>query len=104
MITADFFKKSGKLCGFRISGHSGYAESGSDIVCAAVSAMVRLTVNTVSGRFAAESHTEVNEENAEIGFSFEPGGENAELLVQGLKDELTARARESPKYIRVVQH
>ncbi|MBR0231998.1 MAG: ribosomal-processing cysteine protease Prp [Clostridia bacterium] len=104
MITADFVSESGRLCGFRISGHSGYAESGGDIVCAAVSAMVRLTVNTISGRFRAGSEAKVNEETAEIAFSFDPGDERAELLAKGLKDELTALAREYPKNIRVTAH
>ncbi|MBP5155351.1 MAG: ribosomal-processing cysteine protease Prp [Clostridia bacterium] len=104
MITADFVSESGRLCGFRISGHSGYAGAGSDIVCAAVSAMVRLTVNTVSELFGTESHTEADENTAEISFSFKPGDERAELLIQGLKDELTALAREYPKNIRVTAH
>ena len=33
--------------GFRVSGHAGYAESGSDIVCAGVSALVVNTMNSI---------------------------------------------------------
>jgi uncharacterized protein YsxB (DUF464 family) len=33
--------KDGRLHGFSVSGHSGYAEHGSDIVCAGVSAIVQ---------------------------------------------------------------
>lgn len=42
-VTAD-----GRLLGFRIKGHSGYAEQGSDIVCAAVSSAAIMTANTIT--------------------------------------------------------
>ncbi|MBQ3885530.1 MAG: ribosomal-processing cysteine protease Prp [Ruminococcus sp.] len=45
MIRADFYESKGVLKGFSFSGHSGYAESGSDIVCASVSSAVQFTVN-----------------------------------------------------------
>jgi len=45
MIRAEFYGSKGLLTGFRFSGHSGYAESGSDIVCAAFSSAVQLTAN-----------------------------------------------------------
>lgn len=40
MITARIFRNNQKnVTGFEISGHAGYAEEGSDIICAAVSAI-----------------------------------------------------------------
>lgn len=45
MIRAQFYETNGKLTGFRFSGHSGYAESGRDIACAAYSSAVQLAVN-----------------------------------------------------------
>jgi len=39
---------SGDLVGFRLSGHSGYAESGSDIVCSAVSSAGLMAANTIT--------------------------------------------------------
>lgn len=45
MIKAKFYKDSqGNLSGFDISGHAGYAEEGSDIICAAVSAIAYTAV------------------------------------------------------------
>ena len=35
------FWKEGILCGIEIEGHTGYAESGSDIVCAALSTLAQ---------------------------------------------------------------
>ncbi len=51
MIQAVFFKENGCLSGFSISGHSGFAESGRDIVCACVSSAAMLTVNTITDFF-----------------------------------------------------
>ena len=40
MTKVEIFNHDGRIHGFSVSGHSGYAEEGSDIVCAAVSAAV----------------------------------------------------------------
>ena len=47
MIRAEFSVSEQKVRGFTISGHAGLAPSGSDVLCAAVSAMALLTVNTL---------------------------------------------------------
>ena len=55
-----------RITGFSISGHSGYAEAGADIVCAAISAvtaMVEATVNEVCG---AKAKVRVKEADARI--------------------------------------
>ena len=43
MTTVTFHSAQGRIDGFVVEGHSGYAEEGADIVCAAVSAAVGLT-------------------------------------------------------------
>ena len=48
MIHAEFFRKAGEPAGFRISGHSGASEAGTDIVCAAVSSAAYLVANTIT--------------------------------------------------------
>ena len=48
MIRAEFFADAqGTLLGFSVTGHAGLAESGEDILCAAVSSAAYMTVNTV---------------------------------------------------------
>ncbi|MEG2118226.1 MAG: ribosomal-processing cysteine protease Prp, partial [Clostridia bacterium] len=44
MTKTVFLKRDGKFCGFSVSGHSGYADAGSDIICASVSSYVNMTV------------------------------------------------------------
>ncbi|MBP3237656.1 MAG: ribosomal-processing cysteine protease Prp [Lachnospiraceae bacterium] len=48
MITVSIFKnKAGKISGFSLAGHAGYAEEGEDIVCSAVTALSFNTVNSI---------------------------------------------------------
>ena len=52
MTKIEFFTEDERITGFSVSGHSGYAEAGSDIVCAAISAAVAMaeaTINDVCG-------------------------------------------------------
>ncbi len=44
MITATLFHSKQGICAFSLEGHSGYAEEGSDIVCAAVSAIAQYII------------------------------------------------------------
>ena len=48
MIQAIFTESQGKLKGFSVSGHSGYDDFGSDIVCASVSSAVMLVCNAIT--------------------------------------------------------
>ncbi len=46
MIKVTIYRKKEQIRGFVMEGHAGYAKSGRDIVCAAVSV---LAINTVNG-------------------------------------------------------
>ncbi|MGI5893421.1 MAG: ribosomal-processing cysteine protease Prp [Candidatus Merdivicinus sp.] len=48
MIEAAFQCADCRVAGFIVSGHAGYANSGKDIVCAAVSSAVQLTANGIT--------------------------------------------------------
>ena len=47
MIKIDIKKVNNKINHIKISGHSGYAENGYDIVCASVSCIAITTVNAL---------------------------------------------------------
>ena len=62
MICAEFFiKPEGDLVGFRLTGHSGSGEEGSDIICAAVSSAAYLAANTVTEVIGAEAQVAAEE-------------------------------------------
>lgn len=45
MITVKLQRKNGRIVAFEVSGHSGYADAGADIVCASVSSVVWTVIN-----------------------------------------------------------
>ena len=47
MIEFTVYRKDGIYRGIRCTGHAGYGEEGTDILCAAVSALVTNTVNSI---------------------------------------------------------
>lgn len=92
MITATFFKDvHGIWRGFSLIGHAGYAEYGSDIVCASVSALAINTVNSIEAFTNDKALTNVEEETGLLTFSFsdsnvsEKGQLFIESLILGLK-------------------
>ena len=101
MISASFIKRNGKFQSFRISGHSGYAEQGSDIVCAAVSSMAMLVINTATEDFGADIDLDVDETTATIDFALKSFDDNACALIAGLERELSSLANDYPKNVRV---
>ena len=61
MIRAEFVIRDNKVLAFSVEGHSGLAEAGSDVLCASVSGMANLVINTLAEVFSAELSLEINE-------------------------------------------
>jgi uncharacterized protein YsxB (DUF464 family) len=66
MTNVTFFKRGGVYYGFKATGHSDYAEAGQDIVCAAISAMTMLIVNTVEISFATTVEYVIDEDSTDV--------------------------------------
>ncbi len=77
MTTVTFHSREGRITGFTASGHSGYAEAGKDIVCAAVTSAARLAECAVNDVLGLAASVKVRPENAQIIFKL-PGGLNEE--------------------------
>ena len=59
MTRCEFFTEDDRITGFSVSGHSGYAEAGSDIVCAAISAVVAMAETTINDVCGAKAKVRV---------------------------------------------
>ena len=66
MTRCEFFTENDRITGFSVSGHSGYAENGADIVCAAISAVVTMAEATINDVLGAMAKVRVNDEEARI--------------------------------------
>ena len=104
MIKVTIYQNSEqKISGFDLLGHAGYAETGSDIVCAAVSALAQNTVNSIEA-FNQDSFTaEVDEENGGLYVKLEPGySEKTGLLLDSLILGLQGIEEEYMEYVDVI--
>ena len=61
MTEIVFFRKNGVYYGCEEEGHTGYGEAGDDVLCAALSAMTMLIVNTIEVGYASDVEYNVNE-------------------------------------------
>ncbi|MDF2590107.1 MAG: hypothetical protein K0S41_3948 [Anaerocolumna sp.] len=69
MIKISIYQNAeGKITGFKSTGHAGFAESGQDIICAAVSALVINTVNSIEHFTSDTFNIKENEKKGEIDF------------------------------------
>ena len=66
MTTASFATDGTRITGFSVSGHSGLAESGEDILCAAVTSAVRLTECAINDVLGLEAAVKVSDRDAKI--------------------------------------
>ena len=68
MTRVEFFDCGGRITGFSCTGHSGYAEKGSDIVCASISTAISFAECVINDVLGNRAKTKVNEEEARVTF------------------------------------
>ena len=61
-----FYKCDGVYFGFREVGHTGYGEEGDDVLCAALSAMTMLIINTIEVAYASSVDFTIDEKTTNI--------------------------------------
>ncbi|MBQ7829258.1 MAG: ribosomal-processing cysteine protease Prp [Clostridia bacterium] len=66
MTKLVFFRTGGVFYGFEEQGHTGYGEEGNDILCAALSAMTMLIINTVEVAYSSSIDFTIDEETTNI--------------------------------------
>ena len=66
MTKVVFLKSDGVFCGFEEQGHTGYGEEGTDILCAALSAMTMLIINAIEVAYASDIEYTVDEVTTDI--------------------------------------
>ncbi len=66
MTTITFYKTDGYYYGFEEQGHTGFADSGEDILCSALSAMTMLIINTIEVSYASTVEYTIDEKTTDI--------------------------------------
>lgn len=102
-----FYKRAdGALVGYQSRGHSGYAQAGSDIVCAGISALTQSTLNGLLNVAQVPLKYEIDDQKALLKAIITPDAtekqlEKAQLLLETLLQGLQAIERSYPRNIRI---
>ena len=106
MTRCEFFTEDDRITGFSVSGHSGYAEAGSDIVCAAISAMVTMAEATINEVCGAKAKVRVKDEQARITLTLPTSCDEEEAVqavLSGMMLTLLSLREDYPDYIEVLE-
>ena len=106
MTRCEFFTENDRITGFSISGHSGYAEAGSDIVCAAISAVVTMAEATINDVCGAKAKVRVKDEQARITLTLPTScdeEESVQAVLSGMMLTLISLREDYPDYIEVLE-
>ena len=108
MTAVSFRMEDDRITGFESKGHSGYAEAGEDIVCAAVTSVVRLVETTVNDVLGLAASVKIREQDASISLRL-PGGldevteSTCQSLMTGLMVYFAQLHDEYPDNIEVLE-
>ena len=106
MTRCEFFSENDRITGFSVSGHSGYAEAGSDIVCAAVSAVVTMAEATINDVLGAKAKVRVKDEQARISLTLPAScdeEESVQAVLTGMMLTLCSLRDDYPDFIEVLE-
>ena len=106
MTRCEFFTENDRITGFSVSGHSGYAEAGSDIVCAAISAIVTMAEATINEVCGAKAKVRVKDEQARISLTLPAScdeEETVQAILAGMMITLAGMRDDYPDYIEVLE-
>ena len=106
MTRCEFFTEDDRITGFSVSGHSGYSEAGSDIVCAAISAVVTMAEATINDVCGAKAKVRVKDAEARITLTLPAScdeEESVQACLAGMMLYLCSLRDEYPDNIEVLE-
>ena len=108
MTEVVFFTEASRIVGFEVKGHSGYAEEGEDIVCAAITSTVRLVEGTINDVLGLEASVKVREKDASITLKLpaklgQTNESTCQALLTGMMLHLVQLKEEYPEFISVME-
>ena len=106
MTRCEFFTEDDRITGFSVSGHSGYSEAGSDIVCAAITAVVTMAEATINDVCGAKAKVRVKEADARITLTLPAScdeEESVQTVLAGMMLTLCSLRDDYPDYIEVLE-
>ncbi|MBR2176762.1 MAG: ribosomal-processing cysteine protease Prp [Clostridia bacterium] len=102
MIKAELFiDRKGRLSGFHISGHSGTAEAGYDVLCAFVLSAAYMAANTITEVIRARADAEADDGDMLVAVA-EKDIEDCQVILAGLRLHLEETEKQYPDNLKVI--
>ncbi len=108
MTTVTFSTEGSRITGFTAQGHSGYASEGEDIVCAAVTSVIRMTECAINDVLGLEASVKIRQSDASITLKLpssldEDNESTCQTLLTAMMVYLVQLTEEYPDYITVLE-
>ena len=93
---------------FVISGHSGYSDEGSDIVCAYISSACELIMSILIDELHIEAETDIDSESAFIRLSIPHSEHNIcvasviKICLEGFANQMKEFSGQFPKFVSIM--
>ena len=105
MTKVEIFRKNGNIIGYKASGHSGYSEQGSDIICSAISTSLQMTLIGIQEVLKLKVDFKINDGFLDVdlkNISLDKLTQT-NILTEAMSIFLKELTKQYPKYIRLVE-
>lgn len=105
MTKVEIFRKNGNIIGYKASGHSGYSEQGSDIICSAISTSLQMTLLGIQEVLKLKVDFKINDGFLDVdlkNISLDKLTQT-NILTETMAIFLKELTKQYPKYIRLVE-
>jgi len=105
MTKVEIFRKNGNIIGYKASGHSGYSEQGSDIICSAISTSLQMTLIGIQEVLKLKVDFKINDGFLDVDLKYISLDKltQTNILTETMAIFLKELTKQYPKYIRLVE-
>ena len=105
MTKVEIFRKNGNIIGYKASGHSGYSEQGSDIICSAISTSLQMTLIGIQEVLKLKVDFKINDGFLDVDLKNISLDKLTQIniLTETMAIFLKELTKQYPKYIRLVE-
>lgn len=105
MTKVEIFRKNGNIIGYKASGHSGYSEQESDIICSAISTSLQMTLIGIQEVLKLKVDFKINDGFLDVDLKNISQSKltQTNILTEAMAIFLKELNKQYPKYIRLVE-
>ncbi len=93
--------QDGLIVGLIVNGHSGYAKSGSDIVCSSISTALNMTISIIE-KLGIKYEYKIQTKMPEIIFSLKEPNQYSQIVLNSFIENIEALVKEYKEYVKVI--